>query len=65
LQLRIIIAACALVGVGPAVIEDVFALAVRFQIAGGDRVNLAAFVFDDKMLREPSRPAADRFRGFE
>ena len=36
LQLRIIAAAGALIGIGPAAVEHVFALRMRFQIAGHD-----------------------------
>ena len=42
LQLRIIAAAGALIGIRPAAVEDVFALRMRFQIAGHDADDLAA-----------------------
>ena len=60
LQLGIIVAAGALIGVGPGVVEDIFALAVRLEIGrrGGDEA--AARVFDQHMRRRPARAAADR-----
>ena len=54
LQLGIIAAAGALIGVGPAMIEHVLALAVRFQIAGHAADQRAACVLEHKMLRQPA-----------
>ena len=62
LQLGIVLAAGALIGVGPGVVEDVFALAVRLEVGrrGGDEP--AAGVLDDHMGRRPARAPADRAR---
>jgi hypothetical protein len=62
LKFRVIVAARAFEGVGPAVIEHVFALAVAFQVAGRRSINRAGFVFDDEILRQPAGFSSDRFR---
>ena len=43
-------------------IEHVFALAVRLQIAGRNGMDFTPLVLDDKMLRDPAAASADRFR---
>ena len=53
LQLRIVPPAGALIGIGPAAVEDIFALRVRFQIAGHDAGDAAA-----DLGHEVSRPPA-------
>ena len=60
LQLGIVLAAGALIGVGPGVVEDVFALAVRLEVGrrGGDEP--AVGVLDDHMGRRPAGSPADR-----
>ena len=66
LQLRIIAAAGALIGVGPAGIEHVFAARVRFQIARHDAGDRAVVGFGDEMLRLPAgarRGRAGRLQG--
>jgi hypothetical protein len=59
LQLGVIAAAGAEISVGPAVIENIFALAVGFQIAGHAAEERTGRVIEEKMLREP----AGLFRG--
>ena len=62
LQLGIIAAAGALIGVGPAVIEHIFAARMRFQVAGRRPQDFAVCGFDQEMLRLPAgrarRPTA-------
>ena len=41
-------------GVGPAVVEDIFALAVRFQVARGDAQQFAVAVFETQMMTLPA-----------
>ena len=53
LQLGIITPAGALIGVGPAAVEHVFALRVGLQIAGYDAEDLVAS-FRDQMARRPA-----------
>ena len=54
LQLRIIAAAGAQIGVGPAMVEDIFALAVRFQIARHAGDQRSRRILEEKMLRQPA-----------
>ena len=63
LQLWIIAATGALIGVGPAAVEDVFALRVRFQIAGHDAGDLAVEP-GEQMPRTPAGAGAGRAGGF-
>jgi hypothetical protein len=65
LQLRIVVAADALERVRPAVIEDVFALRVAFQIAGRGADEFALSGFDEQMARLPAGAAANRLRLFK
>ena len=60
LELRIIVAAGALVGLGPAAVEDVFAARVAFDVAGRGGEQRAVGGFDDEVLRLPAGPPADR-----
>ena len=67
LQFRIIAAAGALIGVGPAAVEHVFALRVRFQIAGHDAGD-GAVELGHEVARPPAGSRAGRtgrFRGRE
>ena len=59
LQLRIIAASGALIGIRPAMVEDIFAPAVRLQIERHRAEEPAMVVFDDEMLRHPSGACAD------
>src|SRR3546814_19536506 len=63
LELGIISAAGAHIGVRPVLIEDIFALAVALGIGGGDGRRAALGIVDDEMYGLPSGPrrAADRF----
>ena len=54
LELRVIAAAGALKGVGPAMVEDIFAHRMRFEIAGKDRGRPAVGAVEDEMLAEPA-----------
>ena len=54
LQLRIIAPAGPLVGVGPAVVEDIFALAVALEIAGHGAEQVAVRVLHEEMVTEPA-----------
>ena len=54
LELRIVIAAGPFVGVGPAVIENVFALRMRFCVTGRRAEKLAARIFDQQMHGLPA-----------
>ena len=65
LKLGIIVAAGALVSVGPGVIEHVFALAVALEIAGRGGDQASAPVFDRHMRGRPARAAANRARNLE
>ena len=65
LQLRIVIAAGLREGVGPGVVEHVFALAVRLEISGRAPGNGAALVLQYQMPRRPARASADRAGAFE
>ena len=65
LQLRIVAAAGALIGVGPGVIEDIFAIGVGFQIAGHAGGDAASGVLEDEMLRQPAGSARRRSALFQ
>src|SRR5579863_6156457 len=54
LQLRIIVAAGAFEGRGPAVIEDIFSVGMVLEIHRHSAKQPAAFVLDQHMLRQPS-----------
>ena len=64
LQLRIVAAAGALVGIGPAAVEDILALRMRFQIAGHDADDLVVESSRSDAGR-PSRCAAWPSRSFQ
>ncbi len=64
LQLRIVVAAGALIGLGPAVVEDVFALRMRFGVAG-DGADDRAAVFGDEVHGLPAGAVADRAGQFQ
>ncbi len=57
LKLGIVTAAGALIGIGPAMIEHIFALAVRFQIAGHAGGKRAVAVLEQQMARQPAGQA--------
>ena len=63
LQFRIIASAGALIGIRPAAVEDVFALRMRFQIAGHDAGDLAVEPCQE-MPRPPAGAGAGRAGGF-
>ena len=65
LELRVVVTAGALEGVGPALIEDIFALGVPFGVAGRDAEDVALGSLGDQVLRLPAGPRADRFRLFK
>ena len=65
LQLRIIAAAGALIGVGPAGIEDVFAARMGLEIARRDADDGAVDRLGDEMLRLPAGACGRRFRYFQ
>ena len=65
LQLGVIVAAGVLEGLGPAVVEDIFAARMAFHIAGRGAQKRAVGAFRQQVARLPAGPAADRMRGFE
>ncbi len=65
LELGIIAAAGALIGVGPAGIEDVFAARMGFEIAGRDADDGAVGGLGDEMLRLPAGARSRRFRDLQ
>jgi hypothetical protein len=65
LKLGIIVAPGPLVGVGPGMVEHIFALAVALEVAGRGGDHAPARILDRKMRRRPAGAAADRARGFE
>ena len=65
LQLRIVAAAGALIGVGPGVIENIFAVGMRFQIAGHAGGDAASCVLQNEMLRQPAGRARRRSALFQ
>src|SRR5690606_7932060 len=67
-QLGIVTPARALIGVGPAVVEDVFALAVALEIEGHDADHGAVFIMQGQVARRPAfrrDGAAGRLAGVE
>ena len=60
LQFRIIVAAGALVGLGPAAVEHVFAARVAFHVAGRGGEQRAVGGLDDEVLNLPAGSFADR-----
>ncbi len=65
LELRVVLATCTDVGLGPTVVEDVLPLAVALQIERHAGDDVARCSPADEMLRQPSRPAADGLGHFE
>ncbi|GIK82231.1 MAG: hypothetical protein BroJett024_33360 [Alphaproteobacteria bacterium] len=65
LELGVIGAAGPHIGLGPALVENVFAPGVGLQIAGDDPDELAAGILRDEMLGEPAGPRANRTRDFK
>ena len=65
LQLRIVAAAGALIGVGPGMVEDILAIGVGFQIAGHAGGDAASGVLQDEMLRQPAGSARRRSALFQ
>src|SRR4029079_6363525 len=53
LDLRVVAAAGAFIGLGPACIEDVFAARVRFQVSRHGTEHRAILSFGDEVLRLP------------
>ena len=64
LQFRIIAAARALIGIGPAAVEHVFALRVRFQVAGHDAGD-GAVEPGQQVPRSPAGARAGRSGGLQ
>ena len=54
LQLRVIAPAGTFEGVGPAVVEDIFALAVVLQIGGQGAEQAAGLILEQQVLAEPA-----------
>jgi hypothetical protein len=65
LEFRVIAAAGALIGVGPAMVEDILALGMRFQITGRDPQNSSVGVLCGEMLGLPAGAGDRRLRRFE
>ena len=65
LQLGIIVAAGALVGLGPAVVEHVFAARMGFQVAGRGAQKAPLGVLGQQVARLPAGAVADATRGFK
>src|SRR5690348_1683454 len=65
LQLRIIVAAGAFEGLSPAMIEDVFAAGMGFDVTGRGTEETALTVLREQVTRLPSGPATDRARFLE
>jgi hypothetical protein len=65
LELWIVAAASALIGFGPAVIEDVFAARMGFHVAGDGAEKPTFGVFSQHMHRLPAGARTDRLRYFE
>jgi hypothetical protein len=65
LQLGIIVSAGALEGVGPAVIEDIFALAVGLEIGRRRGEQRPVLAFDQDRRRSPAAALADAARFFQ
>ena len=60
LELGVVAAAGALEGLRPAMVEDVFALAVAFHVERGGALQGAVVAFGQQILRLPAGPPADR-----
>ncbi len=60
LQLRIIAAAGAVIGLGPAVVEHIFALAVGFDVERRGGEDGPGAILDHQVLRQPAGLAPDR-----
>jgi len=58
LELRVVAPAGALIGIGPAMVEDIFALAVALQEAGCCGQELTGIVLDEEIGRRPAGAAA-------
>ena len=65
LELRIIAASGALIGLRPAMIENVFAARMGFHVAGDGAEQAALRIFGKKVQRLPSGARADRLRQLE
>src|SRR5262249_40311847 len=65
LQLRVIVAAGALIGLGPAAVEDIFAARMGLEVAGHDAEHMAVLIFRDEMLRLPAGARHGRAGDFE
>ena len=65
LELGVIVAAGALEGLGPAVVEDVFAARMALHVAGGGAEQGAVLVLGEQMAGLPAGVAADRIRLFK
>jgi len=64
-QLGVIPAAGALIGLGPAAVEHVFAARMRLEVTGRDAEHLAALVLGDEMLRLPAGARHGRSGGLQ
>ena len=62
LELRVVASAGAFKGVGPAMVEDIFAHGVALQVAGHDRGRLAVGAVEHQVLAEPAALARRRAR---
>ena len=65
LELGVVLAAGALVGLGPAAVEHVFAPRMRFQIAGHGAGNGAVRGLGEQVLRLPAGPRRGRAGGLQ
>src|SRR5690348_11320642 len=65
LQLWIILTARALPRVRPAMVEHIFALAVRLEVGGGGRNEMRDLILDEDRSRSPSGARPDAVRIFE
>ncbi len=65
LQLGVIVAAGALEGLRPAMVEDIFAARMAFHVAGCGAQKGAVGGFRQQVARLPATAAADRKRGFK
>ena len=68
LELGVVLDAGAAIGARPAPVEDIFAVAVAFDIGRSDRGDAPVRAFDDEVLRQPAlvgRSRAALFEGVE
>ena len=65
LQLGVIVAARVFEGLGPALIEDVFAARMALHVAGRCAQKSAVGAFRQEVARLPAGPPADRKGGFQ